>query len=102
MKYLYEILVPTTIDNKILDEEYHKIWDSQVCDISGGLTIFSPSKGYWISQHNKLFVEKMIPVRIYCTPEDINRIADLTAAYYRQQAIMYYIISVDVQVKHYN
>lgn len=49
----------------------------------------------------KLFAERMIPVRIMATREQINDIADMTAKFYEQLAVMYYKVSDKVVVKHY-
>ena len=81
-KALWEILVPTQI-NKItngreklwnVSTRYHKVWDKKVREISGGLTILRPAKGHWTSPSNEVFVERMIPVRIYCTKDEIMKI----------------------------
>lgn len=101
MKTLWEILVPTIMNNKPIRTRYHRVWDKKVHEISGGLTILSPTKGYWQSPDNELFVERMIPVRIYCTEDEINKIADMSAKYYQQIAIMFYKISNDVFIKYY-
>jgi hypothetical protein len=104
MKPLWEILVPTVKDaakNKFYTARYHRVWDVRVRETTGGLTILSPSKGQWVSPHGETFVERMIPVRIHCTEDEINRIADFTASYYNQQAIFFYKVSDHVVVKHY-
>jgi hypothetical protein len=59
-----------------------------------------PAKGQWESS-NILLEERMIPVRIACTREQIEAIADMTAEYYMQDAVMYYLISNEVIIKHY-
>jgi hypothetical protein len=43
----------------------------------------------------------MIPVRIVCTSREIDTIADMTAAFYEQKAVMYYCLSHEVYIKHY-
>jgi hypothetical protein len=43
----------------------------------------------------------MIPVRIACTEQQIDEIADMSAAYYNQEAIMRYRISDLVKITHY-
>ena len=105
-KYLWEILVPTKMKSgdvvKPVRTRFHRVWDEKVRSISGGLTILKPAKGHWVSPADELFVERMIPVRIYCTEEEINAIADLTAKYYNQKAIMFYCISTKVRIKHYD
>ncbi len=99
---LWEILVPTmTPEGKPIRTRYHRVWDAKVREISKGLTILQPAKGQWISQHGELFTERMIPVRIACTEPQINQIADMTAKYYRQKAVMFYEISNRVVIKHY-
>jgi len=69
--------------------------------ITKGLTILKPVKGEWVSPVGELFAERMIPVRICCTEEEIEKVADMTAAYYGQIAILYYKISDFVKIKHY-
>jgi hypothetical protein len=43
----------------------------------------------------------MIPVRIACTAEQIDKIADMSANYYDQLAIMYFRVSDAVVIKSY-
>jgi hypothetical protein len=43
----------------------------------------------------------MIPVRIMATAEEIEAIADETARFYEQIAVMYYRVSDEVRIKHY-
>jgi len=102
---LYEILVPTIRPDrpgKFFKTRYHKVWDKKVRSIAGGLTILKPVKGEWMSPGGELFAERMIPVRICCSAEQIEKIADMTAAYYQQLAVMYYKISDFVKIKHYS
>lgn len=99
---LYEILVPTqTNEGKPIKTRFHRVWDEKVRKITGGLTIIPPVKGEWVSDCGHLFRERMIPVRIACTEEQIEEIADMTAAYYKQLAIMYYLLSNEVKIKKY-
>lgn len=100
-KALWEILVPTIVDGNHVNKDYHKTWDKKVHEISGGLTILNATKGQWVSPDNQLFVENMIPVRIFCSKTEIESIADFTAVYYNQKAIMFYLISQLVEIKHY-
>ena len=102
MKALYEILVPTkSNEGKPYRTRYHRVWDKKVRAISGGLTIFSPSKGQWVSSEGELFNERMIPVRICCTEQEIEQIANMTAKHYNQKAIMYYCVSSNIVIKNY-
>lgn len=89
------------MNNKPIKTKYHKVWDKKVRKITNGLTILTPAKGHWLSPHGELFVERMIPVRVFCTEEQMNMIADLTAKYYNQQAIMFYEVSNNVIIKNY-
>lgn len=101
-KCLWVILVPTINKNgNPIRTKFHKIWDSKVREISGGLSIFHPIYGQWIAPSKELFEERMIPVSIHCTEEEINKIADITAKYYEQKAIMYYKVSDTVIIKEY-
>lgn len=105
MLALWEILVPTVRrdkPNRFFRKRYHKVWDSKVRKIAGGLTILKPVHGEWTSPVGELFSERMIPVRICCTAEQIELIADLTGEYYDQLAVMFYKISDSVRIKHYS
>jgi hypothetical protein len=55
-----------------------------------------PAKGQWVSPDGQLFKERMIPVRIMATREQIDTIIDLTLEYYDQLAVMCYKISDEV------
>ena len=90
---LWEILVPTLRDNKPVRTRSHKEWDRRVREISNGLTILKPGVGQWTSPDGELFIERMIPVRIACSKEQIEQIAALTADFYKQIAVMYYLVS---------
>lgn len=99
--WLWEILVPTLRNGDPVKTRSHKEWDTRVRRISGGLTIFKPAKGEWISPSGEIFAERMIPVRIMCTREEINKIADMTAAFYNQEAIMFFLVSQETIIKTY-
>lgn len=100
-KSLWEILVPTiSNEGKPYRTRYHRVWDAKVRALANGLTILTPAKGQWISPTGELHAERMIPVRIYCTKTDIDKIVDLTMSYYNQLAILAYKISDDVILKH--
>ncbi|MHA2264040.1 MAG: hypothetical protein ACXAEN_16725 [Candidatus Thorarchaeota archaeon] len=98
---LWEILVPTIRSGKPVRTRSHRAWDERVRAITGGLTIFKPAKGEWIAPDGELFAERMIPVRVMCTEEQIEKIADITAKFYEQKAIMFYCVSGECTVKHY-
>lgn len=100
---MWEILVPTVVPNtngkKFFRTRYHRVWDSKVREITGGLTILAPAKGQWVSPNNILFTERMIPVRIMCDREKIERVVDMTMTYYNQEAILCYKVSDEVIYK---
>ena len=100
---VWEILVPTVIpEGRPIRTRQHREWDSRVRRIANGLTVMAPVRGQWISADNELFQERMIPVRIACTKEQIDAIADMTARFYHQRAVMYYRISDEVIIKEYH
>lgn len=99
MTELWEILVPTVRNNgKPFRLRYHRVWDKKVRDITNGLTILPVAKGQWVN-NGELFSERMIPVRIACTREQIETIINFTLTYYDQLAVMAYKISEEVIVK---
>jgi hypothetical protein len=79
---------------------YHRVWDAKVRAIAGGLTILTPAKGQWVSAAGELYVERMIPVRISASREQIDQIIDLTLTYYDQLAVLCYKISDEVILRH--
>jgi hypothetical protein len=101
-KFLWEILVPTTMNNPSNPCRigHHREWDKRVRKISGGLTILEPAKGQWIDAETKtLYEERVIPVRIACSEEEINKIIDMTIQHYRQEAVMAYLVSEKVIIR---
>lgn len=101
MRDMWEILVPTVNnDGKPFRTKYHRVWDNKVQEISGGLTILNPTKGKWVSPCGELFHERMIPVRIIATRDEIEEIIDITMEYYSQLAILAYKVSSEVILKH--
>jgi hypothetical protein len=100
-KSLWEILVPRYTNERYeFSVDYHNRWDQYVRGIANGLTILRTAKGQWISPENELFCEEMIPVRVYCSREEIDKIVDFTLGYYVQKAVMAYEISSKVILKH--
>jgi len=98
---MWEILVPTVRnDGRPFKTRYHKVWDKKVYAITGGLTVLTPAKGKWICPEGSLFEERMIPVRIVCTREQIEKIVDMSMVYYDQLAILAYKVSSEVILKH--
>jgi hypothetical protein len=90
---LWEILVPKTLEGDIIDISVHNIWDAKVRAITGGLTIHMSALGNWISPTGELVVERVIPVRIACTEDEIHEIGKMTKMFYGQEKVMYYRVS---------
>jgi hypothetical protein len=102
MNMLWEILVPCqTNQGKPIRTRQHKEWDRRVRRITGGLTVLSPAKGQWVSPSGKLFCERMIQVRIAATYTQMEQVSDLTAAFYEQEAVMFYKLSNSVTIREY-
>ena len=100
-KSLWEIFVPNYSNDKVgYSLEYHQQWDDKVREISGGLTIFKTAKGQWLNDGGTLFSEEMIPVRIYCDDDSIDRIIALTMMHYQQEAVLAYEVSSRVKLVH--
>lgn len=97
----WEILVPAYSNKgKKYSVNYHRTWDEKVRENTGGLTILRSAKGHWTNSQGKIFTEKMIPVRMYCTRSQIERIIDFTLRHYDQEAVLAYEISQNVILKH--
>ena len=105
-KKMWEILVPTERrlePGKYYTTRYHRVWDTKVRLITGGLTVFTPAKGQWIDPITKeLFTERMIPVRIIATRDEIEKVIDLTLKHYDQLAVLCYKVSDEVIIKYAN
>jgi hypothetical protein len=98
---LWEVLVPASNAKRKenFSYEHHKAWDEYVKSLSGGLTIFRTVKGEWVSDNGEIFVDRMIPVRIACSREDIEKIIDFTIEHYSQLAVMAYKVSDEVIIR---
>jgi hypothetical protein len=103
-KGMWEILVPTERrkePGKFYTTRYHRVWDSKVRAITGGLTVMAPARGQWVNPTTgELFQERMIPVRIMATRPEIEAVVDLTLEYYDQVAVLCYKISDEVILKY--
>lgn len=104
MPAIWEILVPTVSnDGKPFRTRHHRVWDGRVRAIVGGMTICAPTiKGEWTAPCGTLFIDRTIPVRVIATREQMESIADLTAQHYNQKAILFYKISDEAIIKHYD
>ena len=100
---LYEVLVPTIYGDtgKPIRTRHHRVWDGRVKKLSGGLTILSPGRGIWAFEGVD-YIERVIPVRIFCTENIIKQVVDITLQHYRQKAVMYYVISNECYIVYAN
>jgi len=91
---LYEILVPTKYGDtlKPISTKHHKSWDAQVRKLAKGLTILTPAKGQWVD-YDVLYEERIIPVRIMCNEETMQKLLKFSIKHYRQKAIMFFVLS---------
>ena len=103
MIQMWEILVPTVyrVSGKPIHTRYHRVWDEKVRKISGGLTVMHPVKGQWVHE-DQLHSERMIPVRILATKEQMEEIVTMTIQYYDQLAVLAYRISTDIMLRHHD
>lgn len=98
---LYEILIPTLMDGKPIRTRFHRVWDKKIREISSGLTILQPAKGQWLDSGG-FVCERMIPVRVMCSEDQIDAIVKITAKYYKQKAVMYYLISSHAYIRYFD
>jgi len=99
-KGLWEILVPTVRnDGRPIRTRFHRVWDNKVRTISGGLTIMPVAKGQWV-HGDETFKERMIPVRMIASRNEMDQIVDMTLIYYEQIAVLAYKIADEVILRH--
>lgn len=101
-KFVWEIMVPTVSnDGTPYRTRHHREWDNRVRRISGGLTIHAVSKGQWVSPEGKVYIERMIPVRIIATRKEMEKIIDITLKHYPdQEAVLATVISQEYILKY--
>lgn len=94
---LWEILVPTVSNGgKPFSVRHHRQWDQMVKTIAGGMTLVQPVRGSWIEPATGTeFSERVIPVRIMCTREQIVEICKETARFYDQLAVLATLVATE-------
>lgn len=97
---LWEILVPTVgNDGTPFTVRHHRNWDAHVQAIAGGMTLVPPVRGTWIDKQPESgpveYTERMIPVRLMCTREQIEQICKETARHYHQIAVLATLVSTE-------
>ncbi len=69
--------------------------------ISGGLTILKSVRGIWESPEGEIFEEGMVPVLVMCDEKKITEIIEFTLEhYYDQKAVLYFLVSDQVYIRH--
>lgn len=93
-------MVPCYWNNgKPVRKRHHQEWDKVVRKIAGGLTIYKPAVGQWVDDTTEdLYSERVIPVRIACTENQIKQIAQFSLRHYKQLAVMVYVVSEKVLI----
>jgi hypothetical protein len=94
---MWEILVPTVANDgtPFRLRRDHKPWDAKVQKITGGMTLMPVLNGKW--QHEGAeYHERMIPVRVVATREQMMEIVRMTAEHYNQIAVMAYKVYDEV------
>jgi hypothetical protein len=94
---LWEILVPTVSNSdRPFSVRHHRQWDQMVARIAGGMTLVLPVRGTWIEPTTGAdFTERMIPVRIMCSREQIVEICKETARFYDQLAVFASLVATE-------
>lgn len=85
-----------TNDNVKIHVDHHRAWDEKVKALTGGLTIFRAGRGKWVDPETGItYEEQMIPVRIFCGDDVMEKIVELTLEHYDQIAVAVTKISED-------
>lgn len=67
--------------------KHHRIFYKFILNLSKGYSVLSELEGVWQNEKGTIYQEKMIPVRIACTDEQIKEIAEFAKTHYEQEAI---------------
>jgi hypothetical protein len=93
-KLMWEVYVPTMMNGKPIKTKYHKEWDKVVREIAGGLSIAAPVKGQYLGEEDEeVQEERIIPVRIACSSNEIQDILRFTLQHYNQEAVLCHKVS---------
>lgn len=94
-KCLWQIMVPCNFnDGRPVRTRHHREWDRQVRRITGGMTILPPSKGQWVDPTDgKLYADRVIPVNLIATADEMEVISEITMRHYDQLAVMFFKLS---------
>ena len=95
---LWEILIPFSSNGgENYSLEHHSQWQKYILQRSGGLSISPPISGCWIDPRTNIsYTEMMLPVRICCSPHNLEEIIDYKMYHYDQLAVFAYQLSSKV------
>ncbi len=100
MKVMWEILVPASNRKDKFSYDHHKAWDAFVNQFSNGMTVLRGAKGEWQAPDGTICNDRMIPIRIICTEEEIRKIIRFTIEHYNQEAVLAYQLSDNIILEH--
>lgn len=87
---IYQILVPVCDnDGKVFPMAHHWEWDSRVQEIAGGLTLMNSVRGRYLGGS----VERMIPVNIAATYDEMQQVTAYTLDHYQQEAVLFWLVA---------
>lgn len=102
MKSLYQIMVPCNFnDGKPVKTRHHREWDRQIQQVleTKGMTIGTPAKGKWVDKADGVqYIDRVIPVSIIASENEMKKIASITINHYKQIAVMYFKISNETHI----
>ncbi len=74
-------------DGTIFNKAHHGTFIRKVLTVAGGYSWLPEIDGAWVNSHCEVVKEKMIPIRVACTDENIKEIASFAKQHYEQEAI---------------
>lgn len=83
---------------RFFSTRYHRLWDTKVMRITGGMSIWLPIKGKWVSPDGQHYNEDMIPVIVSCTADEMTLVCNTIAAHYAQLGVSRFKLSDDASV----
>lgn len=94
---LWEVLVPTVSNyGRPFTVRHHRQWDAMVKQIAGGMTLVQPVRDSWVDPETSTeYTERVIPVRVMCTREQIVEICKETARFYDQLAVLATLVATE-------
>ena len=102
--HLYQIMVPCNYnDGTPVKTRHHREWDRQVQAALSvkGMTILPPGKGKWTNPKDGItYHDRVIPVSLVATEDEMKKIAQITIKHYQQLAVMYFKLSNETHIEY--